>query len=104
VTDCELLEKLVPKITASDLEVTPRGRVTLATSDTDPGEQCDEFLAPEYRTGQQVACEASLEKVGSSMFRKFCSRSLLCNDIVKVIRIFDHVGVVHLYFFIKHKV
>jgi hypothetical protein len=73
VADCVLLEKMVPRITPSNLQVTPRGRVTLAISDTKSGEQCDEFLAPEYKPGLQVTCEASLEKVRFSMLGKFCS-------------------------------
>jgi hypothetical protein len=76
-----LLERIVPKITPSNLQVTPRGRVTLAMSDTTSGEPCDEFFAPEYRRGQQVACKASLEKVGSSSIRIFDSELIFLRFI-----------------------
>lgn len=82
MTDCVLLEKIVPRITPSNLQVTPRGRVTLTISDTESEEQCDEFLAPEYKPGLQVACEASLEKVGSSTFGKFYSELAFCKFVI----------------------
>ena len=51
-------------VTPSSLEITKRGRVTLAISDTPCGNQCDQFYAPEYRPGLQVNSETSIEKVG----------------------------------------
>jgi hypothetical protein len=75
VADCLLLENIVPRITPSSLQVTRRGRVTLEISNTESGEQYDEFLAPEYRSGLQVACDASLEKVRT----KHLGPDILCN-------------------------
>jgi len=64
VAGCVLLQKILPRVTPSSLEITRRGRVTLAISDALCEDQCDEFSAPEYRPGLQVNSETSIEKVG----------------------------------------
>jgi hypothetical protein len=98
VTDSVLLQNMVPRITPSNLQVTPRGRVKLAFSDTGSEEQCDEFVAPEYRPGVQVACDSSLEKVGSSLCSGNSTVSLqflnlLYNDTanIETARIHEHI-------------
>jgi hypothetical protein len=58
------MQKILPRVTPSNLEITSRGRVTLAISETKCGNQCDEFSAPEYTPGLQVTSETSIEKVG----------------------------------------
>jgi hypothetical protein len=58
-----LLQKILPRVTPSNVEITRRGRVTLAVADTKCGNQCDGFSAPEYTPGHQVTSETSIEKV-----------------------------------------
>lgn len=47
------------------------GRVRLEQSDTDSGESEEQYLAPEYRPGGQVACDGSLEKVRVQVLQVF---------------------------------